>query len=63
MVFGDDDDYLEESTSVATIDKQVYEKTTKLKVESKKPAWIDSEEVTEEMLVIISDLFQKMNFF
>ncbi len=43
LVFGDDDDYLEELTSGAT---------KKLTVESKKPAWIDSEEVTEEMFVI-----------
>ncbi|CAF1286179.1 unnamed protein product [Rotaria sp. Silwood1] len=51
LVFGDDDDYLDELTSRATTDKQTTTiKTTKVTVESKKPAWIDSEEVTEEIV-------------
>lgn len=55
LIFGDDDDYLEEITSVAKTKKQIDRtKTTKpttatATVESKKPAWVDSEEVTEEM--------------
>ncbi|CAF0906716.1 unnamed protein product [Adineta ricciae] len=50
LVFGDDDDYLEEITSSTTKTKQVHSEQTNKTGESKKPAWIDSEEVTEEIV-------------
>ncbi|CAF0783944.1 unnamed protein product [Adineta steineri] len=48
LVFGDDDDYLEELTSAAGKDKPI--KTKKPTTDSKRAAWVDSEEVTEEIV-------------
>ncbi|CAF3330442.1 unnamed protein product [Rotaria socialis] len=51
LVFGDDDDYLGEITSKAETHKRTDTiKTDIVTVESKKPAWIDTEEVTEEIV-------------
>lgn len=70
LVFGDDEEYLDELISATSPDKKVHLgtddrprpwpmcsfqdvtiKTKKEAVESKKPVWVDSEEVTEELWV------------